>query len=318
MNCKNKSCKNCNPYTSGKYVRYTGVNIDTPFVFNTNSSFNDFVSVVTNYLAGLNPITYTLTIATTPPNATITINGNVTNTLVGVPGTVADVEISLSGYEPVSQTYYIGNQNQTVDVNLVPIVSNVTITFNSNPSGAVITVNGSNTNTFTGAPGTVVALTANLVGYLPYTENYTVPSSSQTHTLNLVVDNSFLYYWGEIGNIYAANPSGITQLNWDTYIKPNGTGNNMDDNVGVLLDNYEKDSTGNPLQWWIILVPTSETAVVNDLPNYTWYTWDTITSAWYEFTESAPLTGTVTLDSISYTYVAIRPNASNKIKYSKL
>lgn len=192
-----------------------------------------------------------------------------------------------------------------------------TYTFEVTPSNAVITINGIVTDTFTGPAGSTIDVEVTATGYQNFSNTYTV-NTDQTITIDLIPIVSYTFYWGEIGNIFAPNPSGISQANWDNLIKPDGTSGNMTEYTGTFQNNYERDSTGFNSQWWIVLIPTSQTTVVNDLPNYIWYTWDVLTSAWYVFNEHSPYTGTVTLDGINYTYSAIRPGNSNKIKYSKL
>lgn len=318
MKCNkcNKSECGCSNY-SGKNVLYTGVNLSEPFEFKTNSTFNEFVTKTMDYLAQISPLTYKLTFVVTPVDATIKVNGVETSEITGIAGTIVNVEVTAEGYQTLLTTYVIGSVDRVVNIDLIPVTTVVTITFVSNPIGANITINGVATSTHTGLAGSVINLGASLVGYINYFSQYTLPSSSGTHTIELIPNStpSFDFYWGEIGNIYTSNPSLISESNWDSLIKPNGTGGNMSKlTVQSLGDTYSKDSTEDPLQWWILMVPNSVGA---NLSAYTWYTWDSFNSNWIEFTEHSPYEGSVTLDGTVYNYTAIRPNQSIKIRISK-
>lgn len=180
-NCNTTNCK-CETY-SGKCVKYTGVNINAPFTFTTNSTFNDFVIAVTSYLSQIAPTIKTLTIATVPSGAIVTMNGVTTNSISAPSGTTVDVEVSLAGYAPIVSTYVVGFIDQTITLNLVPIGENVIVTLSSVPPGATILVDGTVTTTIVGLPGSTVVISANLSGYQPYFESYTIPSVNGTHAL---------------------------------------------------------------------------------------------------------------------------------------
>lgn len=247
-NCNNNDC-GCVQYNGGK-VLYTGVNITTPFTFPRGSSFNEFVTKVTDYLKNISDF-ITVTYTVNPSDATILINGEATNSLSVPVGSNVNVVISQSGYET-------------------------------------------------------------------YTDTFTAPLVDTTYNISLTPLELFNYYWGEIGNIFAPSPNGISQSNWNNLIKPDGTSDNMDfyEDASSLDLVYEKESTGSQLQWWIILVPTSKVNIVNDLANYSWKTYNNISGEPAEYT-GAVSSGTVVLDSISYTYRAIRPLISTKIQFSK-
>ena len=307
----------CCDFISGKCVLYTGPNITTPLQIDNNTSINEVIVKFAEYLSELSPEMHTVTVTTVPEGATVFINGLERSSITAPVGSELNIEVTMDGYLPASLTHFVGNSDESVQVVLVPAPEEVTVEFISAPPGATISVNGSLTNTFTGVPGTIVVVTATLEGYLPYFSNYILPLSNTIHTLPLtpVPSQAFTYYWGEIGNIFAPNPSDITDDKWVNQIKPNGTGGNMLELYDVGLQNsYELDSTGDMLQWWIMLVPSDK---ISNLNEYVWYTWDEVADSYLEFTEHPPYEGVVELDGVSYTYSAIRPSASVKIKYEK-
>lgn len=197
-----------------------------------------------------------------------------------------------------------------------PPVEYSTITIVPIPSDAVVKINGATTTTATLAKGSSASVSVSKEGYTTKNVNITVPNTPTSYEIELQSISSSNYYWGEAGVIYAANPSNITQGNWDT-IKTNGqVGNKFISYSNTTLPtSMQRDATGTLLAWWMILVPTSSTAMVASLSNYHWEIYDELLSQFVLYTD-ATYQGTVTLDGIEYTYRAIRPSTLTKIKYT--
>lgn len=249
-NCNNNDC-GCVMY-NGRNIIYTGVNITEPFAVPRGTNFNEFVKLTTEYLANSTSFV-TVSYDVTPSDATVTINGEVTNSLSVLKGSNVTVSITRSGY-------------------------------------------------------------------LPYNETFAAPLIDTAYdiTLQAVPTLNFDYFWGEIGNIFASEPYAIQEANWDNLIKPNGTsgGMNFYENANALQNSYEKEPTGGQLQWWIMLVPTSETTITSQIPDYTWKVFNQLSNSFENYTGMV-YPGVVTLDSVEYLYSAIRPLSITKIQYSK-
>lgn len=207
---------------------------------------------------------------------------------------------------------------QKVTNYLANLSSFVTLTYTVNPNDATVIINGEATNSLSVPIGSTVTVTISRSGYQTYTNTFTAPLQDTSYSITLDALSFFNYYWGEIGNIFASEPFQITQSNWFNLIGPDGTSGNMDfyQNVTDLEQSYEKDSTGGQLKWWIILVPTNESSIVAELSDYSWKTYDNLNNTPTLYS-GAIYNGTVTLDSVNYTYSAIRPLVSTKINFSK-
>lgn len=145
-----------------------------------------------------------------------------------------------------------------------------------------------------------------------YTSN---PMKSIQIAICDVLVESFDYYWGEIGVIGAADPSGIEQEVWETLKSNNGSDGNMLEfkDAKSLVDEYTGTPSGKLLQWWIMLIPSSYSSMVD---GYVWEQQDDLTLKFSECPEDT-LTGNVVLDGINYYYNAIRPNAQLPIRFIK-
>lgn len=313
--CNNK-CNNCccSEY-DGKCVKYTGVDISLPFSVPKNTDFNVFVWDLMEYLRGdvppEPPVDVTLTYSSNPADATIIINGEITNEVTVESGSTVIVSISRTGYETYSNTFSAPDQDTEYNIVLDPI--EYTVSFVSTPPGAVFTINGVTTNTITAPQGTLLNVTANLAGYVPFENTYTIGSVDQVITILLTAaPPSFTYYWGEIGNIFAPTPSGITEFNWDNQIKPDGTNGGMNTyNAASLLNSYQQDATGFNLQWWIILIPQSANV---DISDYRWFIFDELSQLYVPYLQTV-YDGVVSLDGVDYNYSAIRPSAITRIQF---
>ena len=215
--------------------------------------------------------------------------------------------------------YEINNLNY--NCNELPEPTTYTLTVNPTPANAVVTLNGQATNTLTVNAGTVINMVVSKAGYITQSEAITM-NSNQTRNIILLQDLtlSFQYYWGEIGNIFAANPSSISEANWDTQIKPNGTNGGMSyfPNASSFPADMHKIATGLNYQWWIVLVPANQSATVADLVNYNWFIWDELLQAWVDYPAGGIQNqGNVTLDGILWKYTAVRPTTITKVKFSK-
>lgn len=215
---------------------------------------------------------------------------------------------------------------QKVTNYLANLSSFVTLTYTVNPGDATVIINGEATNSLSVPIGSTVTVTISRSGYQNYTNTFTAPLQDTSYNIVLtpVSTLSFDYLWGEIGNIFAPEPVDISVSDWTNLILPNGTsgGLNFYQNASDLNSLYEQDSTGGSLQWWIIMVPALETSIVDELSNYTWKTYNTLSGQLENYSgtvyEGAViLTHPQTLDPVDYTYSAIRPLVSTKIQFSK-
>lgn len=273
----------------------------------------------------LDEITYTLTVSPSPSDAVVKINNQITSTLSNIShGTTVAIEVSKAGYITSSSSVTV-TADAVIPITLQTVpVQNYTLIVNPTPSDSVVTLNGQNVSALSVASGTDVIISVSKSGYVTHTETVTVTSNiTKNITLQAIPQPvGFPYYWGEIGNIFAPDPSDITESNWDTHIKHNGTNGGMlyFPNATSFPNDMWKESTGLNYQWWIVLIPHSQTSIVNDLPNYGWFVWDELLQAWVDFvaeTEETTSIGDLTLDGVFYTYNAIRPTVITKVKFSK-
>ena len=266
------------------------------------------------------PETYTLIVNSTPSDATVTLNGQVTKSITVPQGTNVTINVTKAGYVTHNSSVVV-NANQTVPITLQAVPVQYTLTVTTNPSDSTILLNGQATNTLTVNAGTVINMVVSKAGYITQSEAITM-NSNKTRNIILLQDltPSFPYYWGEIGNIFAANPSSISEANWDTQIKPNGTNGGMSyfPNASSLPADMHKIATGLNYQWWIVLVPDNQNATVADLANYSWFIWDELLQAWVDYPSGGIQNqGTVTLDGILWRYTAVRPTTITRVKFSK-
>lgn len=131
---------------------------------------------------------YTLTINPTPSDATVTINGEVTNSVTVNEGTILNWEVSDEGY--ITQSSSI-TMVEDVTINVELELQSYTFTINPTPSNATVKLNGQTTKTLTVVHGTTVNWEVSASGYITQSGTVTVTSNS---TKNVVLKKKELLY----------------------------------------------------------------------------------------------------------------------------
>lgn len=195
-------------------------------------------------------------------------------------------------------------------------VKNIEITVVPDPSDAVVYINGVNTHTLDVPVGSNVVISVSKSGYITETRTFVAPTNDETIVISLAQEQAtFDYYWGEIGNIFAPEPSSITQENWTNQISPDGTSGGMTfyENQSTIPDSIERVATGANLQWWILLVPSEIEQDKNYTDSYSWDIYDELIEDYVSY-DGTVYKGSVELDGVLYSYSAIRPATITKIK----
>lgn len=193
------------------------------------------------------------------------------------------------------------------------------LNISSNPNESVIKINGVTTSFVSVSSGSNVEIEVSKEGYNTHRE-YVIVDNNISKTINLsrVTESGFDYYFGEVGNIYANNPSLITETIWDEKIKADriGASFNYYPNVISLPLDINAVATGMDYQWWMMMIPFSETSVVSELQLYQWSVWDELSNGWAEYSNEV-YNGTFEADGILWVYSAIRPTVITKVRFSK-
>lgn len=124
---------------------------------------------------------YTLTIITSPSNATVRMNGEVTNRLSVTKGTIVDWTVSCSGYVSQSGSITV-TSNETISVNLK--AEYCTFTIDPTPSDAIVNINGDYTNSVEIVVGSTVEWSVSKNGYRTQSGSMVV---TQNHIFDVIL-----------------------------------------------------------------------------------------------------------------------------------
>lgn len=148
---------------------------------------------------------YTLTINPTPSDATVTINGEVTNSVTVNEGTILNWEVSDEGY--ITQSSSI-TMVEDVTINVELELQSYTFTINPTPSNATVKLNGQTTKTLTVVHGTTVNWEVSASGYITQSGTVTVTSNSTKNVTLVQAGPLYACYKGSDLYLYAKYPLG--------------------------------------------------------------------------------------------------------------
>lgn len=114
---------------------------------------NVFENVVLDIELVLVPKQYTLTIVPTPSNAKVVMNGQETTSITVDEGTSVTYEVSLEGYETVTDTIVV---NEPTEISVVLELVSYTFTINPTPENALVKINGVEQRSIKAVGGTLV------------------------------------------------------------------------------------------------------------------------------------------------------------------
>jgi len=188
-----------------------------------------------------------------------------------------------------------------------------TLIINPTPGDAIVQIDGIEQSTITAAAGSIVNYLVTAAGYHYQSGSFVMDRDAtiDVHLLE-ISDNVFPFVFGEIGYIGAANPSLMTQETFDLARESADPQTLIEAPVEDFIP--EENSavpSGRNGAWWIAMVPSGKV----DLSQYKWLGHDEFTG---EFTELEPVSGTVTLDGITWAYSAARPLFSTQMKFKKI
>lgn len=126
---------------------------------------------------------YILTIAPTPADATVSINGVKGNSASGVNGTVMNWSVSKYGYLPKTGSYVINGKNETLPV-VLEIDPNpgqtYTVTIAPQPEDAIVKIDGVVQKSKEGVNGQVLSWEVTKEGYIPQSGTFTINGKNET------------------------------------------------------------------------------------------------------------------------------------------
>jgi hypothetical protein len=204
---------------------------------------NVFENVVLDIELVLVPKQYTLTIVPTPSNAKVVMNGQETTSITVDEGTSVTYEVSLEGYETVTDTVVV---NEPTEISVVLELVSYTFTINPNPEDSVVTMNEQLTNSVIGKAGTVVQWSVSKPGYVEQEGTETITSdktldivlaeiTKYTFTINPTPADAIVTINGEVQNSITAEEN--TLITWSVeaegYISQSGE--------YTLTENYTLD-----------------------------------------------------------------------------
>ena len=205
------------------------------------------VNVDTVLYIDLKKIQYTFTINTSPSNAVVTMNGEVTKELTVDPNTEINYTVSAEGFQTVTGTHIV-TKNETIEVNLAVLC---TVTIQTNPANAIVMIDGIQRNSITVVQGTLIHYTVSADGYETATATLIVVDSGVTYvellkyctlTITSAPENAKIEINGEERNTITVTEG--TTINYkvsaDGYITDSGQHTvEKDDTLHIVLSIQE-------------------------------------------------------------------------------
>lgn len=125
----------------------------------------------------------TIRVVPTPYNATVTINGEVTNSLTVNYGEEVTIVVSANGYKTYSNIVTVtGDMTLNVELEKEASTTTYTLTINPTPSSATVRLNNQNRRSIEVEAGTSVHIKVSAPGYESYEDDYIV---NRTETKNI-------------------------------------------------------------------------------------------------------------------------------------
>ena len=156
-----------------------GASVDIEITADGYESYADSVTVNDDAVLyiDLKKIQYTFTINTSPSNAVVTMNGEVTKELTVDPNTEINYTVSAEGFQTVTGMHIV-TKNETIDVSLAVLC---TVTIQTNPANAIVMIDDIERNSITVVQGTPIHYTVSADGYKTVTATLIVVDSGVTY-----------------------------------------------------------------------------------------------------------------------------------------
>lgn len=148
---------------------------------------NVFENVILDIELVLVPKQYTLTIVPTPSNAKVVMNGQETTSITVDEGTSVTYEVSLEGYETVTDTVVV---NEPTEISVVLELVSYTFTINPTPENALVKINGVEQRSITAVGGTNVTYEVSADGYEPKSGNHVITGD---YTLDITLEKLYTF-----------------------------------------------------------------------------------------------------------------------------
>lgn len=128
---------------------------------------------------------YTFSIAATPADATVTINGEVRSSITADYGTSIAWEVSKEGYTTQSNTETLTGDTTR---NITLTEAQYTFTIVPTPADATVTINGVQQSSVTVSDGTTLNWEVSKTGFKTQTGSYTINGADHTENVTLAAD----------------------------------------------------------------------------------------------------------------------------------
>ena len=172
---------------------------------------------------------YTFSIVATPADATVTINGEVRNSITADYGTSITWEVSKEGYTTQSNTETLtGDTTRNITLTVVQY----TFTIVSTPADATVMINGVQQSSVTVSDGTTLNWEVSKTGYTTQTGSYTINGADHTENVTLASTQAVITfdkgdsdvklvvngeYLGTSSPTHTVTVDSGTQVHWEAY-----------------------------------------------------------------------------------------------------
>lgn len=173
---------------------------------------------------------YTVTINTTPTNANVLINNKSAKTYTGIDGETISYEVTADGYESQSDSFVL-TEDKTLNINLIKIITEATITIVPNPSDATVVMNGRQTTSIT------VSINSN-VTYSVSKEHYATNSGTILADKTKIVDITLVENTKYTFTVMTTNVTKLTLSDGQII-----TGDKIKDGVMFSIISYDEEVT---------------------------------------------------------------------------
>lgn len=173
---------------------------------------------------------YTVTINTTPTNANVLINNKSVKTYTGIDGETISYEVTADGYESQSDSFVL-TEDKTLNINLIKIITEATITIVPNPSDATVVMNGRQTTSIT------VSINSN-VTYSVSKEHYATNSGTILADKTKIVDITLVEDTKYTFTVMTTNVTKLTLSDGQII-----TGDKIKDRVMFSIISYDEEIT---------------------------------------------------------------------------
>lgn len=170
---------------------------------------------------------YIVTINVNPVTANVLINNKSTKTYTGIDGETINYEITADGYESQSDSFIL-TENKTLNITLIKIITEATVTIVPNPSDATVIMNGRQTKSIT------VPLLSNIT-YSVSKEHYTTNTGTILADKTKIVDITLIEDTKYTFSIITTNVTKLTLSDGQII-----TGDKIKDGVMFTVTSYDE------------------------------------------------------------------------------